>query len=171
MKRTFVTGIAAVLGVLLIVGPAAAQTSQPTVKFNFFEIEGGSLVVGKSLTIDKAYGDARNIAVKAPFRFIAPTSDDFLVGQQPTPGTDTLVKIVYATLDKQFIENFQFSTLTVAMGEEEARLKSIANVLNNQGFGMVVQPYKDPKQDGVRKIKVGPYVAVEVFGRLRTAEQ
>ncbi|MDP6708647.1 MAG: hypothetical protein QF893_20065, partial [Alphaproteobacteria bacterium] len=44
-------------------------------------------------------------------------------------------------------------------------LKMVANLLGKQGFAMVVKPYKSPKRDGVRKIKVGPYVAVEVYGR------
>lgn len=165
VRSVLVATLAAILGTQFIAGSGLSQDGKPKAKFSFFEVTGGSLVVGKSFKIDQAYGDKRKLTVKAPFRFIAPTSKKFLVGLQPTPGTDTLIKIVYATLEKEFIENFQFSTLTVPMGAEEDRLKMVANLLAKQGFAMVVKPYKNPKRDGVRKIKVGPYAAVEVFGR------
>ena len=165
MIRPYATAAAAVFGVLVGLGAALAQNDQPTVKFNFFEIEDGHLVVGKSFKIDAEFGAAHDKMVKAPFRFIAPTSDDVLVQQQPTPGSDSLVKIAYGTLDRQFIENFQFSTLTVPLGAEDERLNTVAGLLANQGFAMVVEPYKESTRDGVRKIMVGDYSAVEVFGR------
>lgn len=165
---TFLLALGAVPGG--VPGGAHAQDSEPKVKFNFFEVTGASMVIGKSFKIDADYGAERDLPVNAPFSFIAPIEDDVLVKQQPTPGTDTLVKIVYGTKEQKFIENFQFSTLRVDMASDEERLKAIANVLANQGFGMVVQPYQNPSRDGVRKTKVGDYAAVEVFGRYNDPE-
>lgn len=156
-----------VLGLLSAANIAAAQDDGPTIKFNFFEVEDAHLVIGRSFVIDAEYGAEHNLAVAAPFRFVAPTGDDFLVGQQPTPGSDTFVKIAYATLDREFIENFQFVPMRVDMGAEEARLNGMAKILAEQAFGMVVEPYQDPTRDGVRKIEVGGNPAIEVFGRYR----
>ncbi|MEQ9638728.1 MAG: hypothetical protein RIM84_01790 [Alphaproteobacteria bacterium] len=158
--------LSALVAILLVAAPAAAQDSGPKVKFNFFEMTGGNLMIGKTFKIDAAYGAEKKLEVKAPFRFIAPTSDEFLTRLQSTEGKDTFVKIAYATLDKAFIENFQFIPMNVAMREdEEDRIQAAANLLATKAFDMVVQGYEKSKRDGVRKIKVGSYTAVEVFGR------
>lgn len=156
---------AALLALVLSATPAVAQDSKPKVKFNFFEVTEGNLVIGKTFKIDAAYAAEKQIEVKAPFRFLAPTGDDFLARLQATPGKDTFVKIAYATPDKQFIENFQFVPMDVAMGDEEERVQAAANLLASDGFAMVVRGYEKSKRDGVRKTTVGKYTAVEVFGR------
>ncbi len=167
MSRFRRAGPIAIMAFTMAVGFAHAEEikQKPKGAYSFFNIEGGHLVIGKHVKIDAAYGAKEIIEVKAPFSFTAPTGKDFLIGKQPTPGSDTLIKIAYATLDKEFIENFQFSTLTVPPGPEEARLNTVAKLLANQAFGMAVRPYKEPKRDGVRKIEIGKYAAVEVFGR------
>ena len=73
---------------------------------------------------------------------------------------NNVVKIAYATPDKKFIENFQFSSLTVLLGPEKEWLDSTAALMAKDVFAMATRSYKDSVCDGVRRIEVDGEAAI-----------
>ena len=143
--------------------PAPAQDGGASIEITPFKVEG--LVIGNSWISDAAFGEKHNVAVPAPFELIIPRGDDFLNATQPAPGGQGIVKFHFATLDKQPMENMEFVSMTIQMGDIEARLQSVAKALTEEAFPGAVAGSDGSKIDVMRKIEIGPYQAVEVVGR------
>ncbi len=154
-----------VIGLVVALATAAQAEEKPPATYAYTTGEDNYLVVGRSYRIDAAFAKKREKTLKAPFRFTAPTGKGFLIADQRTEGANNVVKIAYATPDKKFIENFQFSSLTVPLGPETERLDTTAALMAKDVFAMATRSYKDPVRDGVRRIEVGGRAAIEVFGR------
>lgn len=136
-----------------------------TIKIEPLSITG--LVVGKIVKVDEAFGQKHDVPVHAPFSFLVPTADDILelADFAPKPG-QAFIKINFATPDRQLIENLQFVTANVDMGDLDERVQAFVNVLVQKTWPQVVAAGGDEnKRDVVRQIKIGPYDAVEVIGR------
>ena len=149
---------------------AAPDDKKPSITFNLLSVEG--LVIGKTLTIDKAFGDQHGLKVPKPFSFVVPLSQDktydTFVEPAPKPG-EAYIKLNFATPDRQLIENIQFVNMTVPMGETQERLKLAAKTLGDRGLAMVMAGKANPGRDLVRTIKIGDYDAVEVIGHYEEA--
>ena len=151
------------LAVLLPALSASADDKKPSFQFNLFSVEG--LVVGKTITIDKAYGEEHHRAVPAPFSFVVPLSPskEYEVFFEPEPAGDSWIRLSFATADRQLIENIQFVPLTVDMGDLKDREQAVAQALINGGLPTVYEGRTNTGRDSVRAIKIGDYDAVEVI--------
>ena len=166
MTRALTGGlICTLLGLALAAFPAMADDQKPTIQFNLPSVEG--LVIGKTITIDQAFGEKNEIAVAAPFSFVVPLSlekaYEVFVEPAPKPG-DAYIKINFATPDRQLIENIQFVGMTIPMGDLEQRLNVVAALLGDKGLAQMLAGKSNAARDGVRAIKIGGYDAVEVIG-------
>jgi hypothetical protein len=166
MTRALTGGlICTLLGLTLAAFPARADDQKPSVQFNILSVEG--LVIGKTITIDQAFGEKNGVSVAAPFSFVVPLSlekaYEVFVEPAPNPG-DSYIKINFATPDRQLIENIQFVGMTIPMGDPEQRLKVVANLLGDKGLAQMLAGKLNPARDGVRAVKIGDYDAVEVIG-------
>ncbi len=142
---------------------ASADDKKPSFQFNLFSVEG--LVVGKTITVDQAYGEQHHKAVPSPFSFVVPLSPskEYEVFFDAEPPGDAWIKLSFATSDRQLIENIQFVHLTVDMGDLKAREQAVAQALINGGLPTVFEGRTNTGRDSVRAIKIGDYDAVEVI--------
>lgn len=151
--------------------PVSAQEAapEPSVEFNLLSVEG--LVVGTTISVDKAFGAEHEIDVLAPFSFLVPTADNVreLLDPAPQPG-QALVKVNFATMDRELIENLQFVPYTLPLGETEERMNMLAGMMANDAFQMAVGTHDENIRDVVRPIKIGNLDAVEVIGRYQDAD-
>ena len=150
---------------------ASAEDKKPSITFNLLSVEG--LVVGKTLTIDKAFAEEHGVPVPAPFSFVVPLSPtkayETFVETAPKLG-EAWIKLSFATSDRQLIENIQFVNMTVPMGEPQARLKAAAGALVNEGLAQTFKGKANSGRDVVRAIKIGDYDAVEVIAHYDDAK-
>lgn len=166
-KLPLAVSIAALISVSVVTAQddAAPADSETSVEFNLLSIEG--LVVGSTITIDAAFGAENQIDVPAPFSFLVPTADDVreLLDPAPQPG-QALVKVNFATMDRELIENLQFVPYTLALeGDLEARMNTLAGMVAEDAFQMAVGTYEDHTRDLVRAVDINGLPAVEVIGR------
>lgn len=156
---------------ICILLPLTAKAQQVSGEFNAYLLSIEGLVVGTTLNVDAAYGEKYGHIIDAPFRVLIPTSDEIRELLDPSPQNgDALVKIHFATQDKQPIENIQFITMRVDMGDVKQRLDSMARLLVNNAFKQVIANHKNPTRDVVRAIKLDDYDAVEVIGTYEDAK-
>ena len=153
-----------ILASLLPALSAMADDKKPSATFDILSVEG--LVIGKTLTIDKAFGEQHGIPVPTPFSVVVPLSPtkeyEVFADPAPKPGK-AWIKISFATSDRQLIENVQFVNMTVPMGEVEPRLRAAARALVDEGLPDMFKGKANPGRDAVRVIKIGDYDAVEVI--------
>ncbi len=141
-----------------------AQEDSPTVKFNLFSVEG--LVTGKTLTIDAAFGEKKDIPVPAPFSFLIPDQEGVIpLYHDPTKPGGMLIKVSFATEDRQLIENLQFVVMTLPPGEPVGRFVTLTGLLVNKVFPSAVANSTEHQYLGARKIQIGQYDAVEILGK------
>ncbi len=163
--RIVATVLCLVLAALMPAVATQADEAKPSFSFNLLSVEG--LVIGKTITIDKAFGAEHNLPVAAPFSFVVPLSPskeyEVFVDPAPKPG-EAWIKINFATADRQLIENIQFVSMRVPMGELQARLQAVAGVLVKGGLTAVIKDKANAGRDTVRATKIGDYDAVEVVG-------
>ena len=164
MPRIVRFAVCLILAVLMPALSAAAEDKKPSVTFDLPSVEG--LVIGKTLTIDKAFGEEHGVPVPAPFSFVVPLSPtkeyEVFVDPAPKPG-EAWIKINFATSDRQLIENIQFVNLTVPMGDTKDRLNAAARALVNEGLPDLIRGKANAGRDVVRAIKIGDYAAAEVI--------
>lgn len=163
----------AALFVPLFASPIMAQdetpSDEPGVQFNLLSAD--DLLIGSTVTIDAAFGEEHEIGIPAPFTFLIPTSDDIqeLLEPAPKPG-EAFVKVNFATLERELIENLQFIPFTLPMGAAGERLNALGDLLANDAFDMAVQDYEEHTRDLVRPIDVNGYTGVEVIGRYQSPD-
>lgn len=153
-----------ILALLLPALSAAAEDKKPSAAFDLLSVEG--LWVGKTISIDAAFGKEHGIAVPAPFSFVVPLSPtkeyEVFADPAPKPG-EAWMKINFATHERQLIENIQFVNMTVPMGDTKARLNAAARALVNEGLPDLIRGKANAGRDVVRAIKIADYDAVEVI--------
>ena len=157
---------AACVGALLVIPVAFAQAQEkkPSDKFNSFSAK--NLVVGKRFKVDRAFGEKYGIPVAAPFQLIVATDKSYNkspVHPAPKPGS-AYVKFNFTTLDRKLLKNLQFVAMTIPMVDPEQRLKATAQLVSQKAFPIALQGYQNSKRPGLRKVKIGPYVAVALIG-------
>jgi hypothetical protein len=166
-RRTAQVAITILFALTLFASGSAispAQENSPSVTFNLFSVEG--LVVGDTYSIDAAFGEQHGVSVPAPFRFLVPREDGVTPLFQAPNGSDgMLIKVNFATEDRQLIENMRFVTMTLPLGDGADRLTVLARLLANDGFNQAVATYPENEYIGAREIKIGDYDAVEVVGK------
>jgi hypothetical protein len=156
--------IAGAAALLLSIGSAAAQDNGgPTVKFDLINIEG--LIVGTTLKVDAAYGETHGVTIKTPFSFLVPTDGGLAIFvENATAENSTYIKVNFATEDRQLVENIQFVPISVGMADRQARLDTMAKLLVEQAFPIVVANYPENNMIGWREASVGGYDSIEVLG-------
>lgn len=165
MKNKVITVTCALLSVIVFALTASAdEKSGGKVKFQPFTVKGA--VVGARVKIDDAYAKKYGIAVPAAFEFIVPKSDDVLIfPAYPSEKIKEYIKISFATKEKKLIENIRFANMAIPMGETEARLKTVAALLNKQGLPMALKGKQKAKVIGTRTGKYGKNDGVEVWAQ------
>jgi len=154
--------------VLVLVGSSAevvpAQDASVTAKFSLFSVEG--LVTGKTIAIDASYGEKHGVPIPAPFTFLVPDREGVTpLYNTPTQPNSMLVKVNFATEERQLIENLQFVTMSLPMADHKARFTNLARLLANNVYNSAVKTYPENKFLGARETKIGNYDAVEVIGK------
>ena len=138
-----------------------------SVDVSALKIEG--FVKGTRYEFNPAYAEKYDVKVPAAFSFIAPTSDEHMNFVKPAPGGVGIFKIFFTTTEKQVKSNLQFVPFTVAMGPVDERLDSLKVQLNNAFVASVPDPDRS-EINAMRKTEIGPYPAIEVFGRYDAGE-
>jgi hypothetical protein len=160
-------GLASLLIIALLIStPALSEitASVGEVKVAPFSVKGFEL--SKTYTIDKAYGLKHGREIAAPFRFAIPVMDDVTpYFETPVKGDSTLLKVSFATDDKQLIENIRFVPFQVEMIDRQKRIHTTASLLANQGFQMATASMKDVKRLAVVQSEIGGHDAAVVVGQ------
>lgn len=160
--------ISLALGALIALAPGAhAGDSSTTVEVTPLKVEG--LVTGNRNVFDAAFASKYNIAVPAPFEFIAPTSDKHLNFIKPAPGGTGIFKVFFTTLEKQVKSNLQFVPIMVAEGETSKRLESLQSLLK-KALVASVPDANNARINIVQNIMVGKYPAIEMLGNYKTEQ-
>lgn len=129
--------------------------------FTPFSVEGLSL--SKTIKIDAAYGTRFGKTIAVPFSINVPITkqfDIFYDSKPDSPTDTTLLKITFATKDRQVIENIRFAPVQIGMGEVEVRIKTAAQVLAQKVFPDISRGNKDPKLLGVVQTRIDDKDAV-----------
>ena len=121
--------------------------------------------------VDQAFSKKYGVPVAAPFQLTAPTDESYKMIAQaaPKPG-NAIIKVNYGTHDNKFLENVQAISTTIRMVDPEQRLKITAKLISEQVFLAMVRGHQNAKKLGLRKLKIGPYVAAELIGSYVTKE-
>ena len=151
-----------VLMAICIASNAIAQSDGASVTINPLSVEG--LVVGNSYEFDADFAAEHNIAVPAPFGFIAPTSDETRIYTQPAPGGTGIFKVHFTTLQDQVKSNLQFVPMTVTNSSEQAQLDGLQTLLQQAFTASIPNPDR-AELSVVQVTHIGPYRAVEAIGR------
>jgi hypothetical protein len=155
MRLSLIVAIAAVLA-----NPIMAQETK--VEITPLKVEG--FVKGNRHVIDAEFAAKNNIAVPAPFEFIAPTSKSHLNYIEPAPGGTGIFRVYFVTPEKQVKSHIQFVPMSVAMGPIEDRLSGLQDLLRNAFIASVPDPAK-AEIAVTRRVEIGPYPAIESIGR------
>ena len=147
------------------IGPSLAQDNTPITTYDLFPAE--EFVGGTTYPIDATYAENNDASVPAPFRFRAAEQDNMqvLLGA-PTPGTGEIIKVNFATMDRQLIENMRFVNLDLSEVDAEDRQEVVGSLFEDEVFGNVVVNHPDNEFFGVRYIKIGDYDGVEAAGQV-----
>jgi hypothetical protein len=158
--RLAIAGAAALFS---IAGAAAQDNGGPTVRFDLLNIEG--LIVGTTLKVDAAYGQTHGVTIKTPFSFLVPTEGGLAIFVENATAEDsTYIKVNFATEDRQLVENIQFVPISIGLADRQVRLDTLAKLLVEQAFPIVVANYPENNMIGWRETTLGAYDAIEVLG-------
>ena len=146
---------------ILSFGIAGVGHSQ-TIQLNTFNVEG--LVVGHRYVMDAEFAAQNNIAVPAPFEFIAPTSDDYQLYSLPAPGGTGIIKVFFVAEGEQTLSNLQFVPMTVTNSDLQAQLDGLKALLE-QAFNASVPSPEQSALDIVRITRINDMPALEAIGR------
>jgi len=163
--------IAALLALLLVISPAMASENGFSFKFNLFSTEG--FVISDTYTIDEGFAQRNNVEVLAPFTFKIPRQDNVTPLFNTGSGSGgMIIKVNFTTGDKdthiserQFIENIQFVSMVLPLGEPEERIAVLTRLLSNDAFNGATASYEQKEFIGSRTAKIGDLDVVDVVGR------
>ncbi len=165
------SSIASLLALIFFSTPAFASEDGFSFKFNLFSVEG--FVVTDNYTIDEDFGQRNDVEVLAPFTFKIPRQDNvtplFIIG---SGSGGMIIKINFTTGDKDtdinernFIENTQFISMVLPMGEPEERIAVLTQLLRTDAFNGATADYEQKELMGSRNAKIGDLDVVDVVGR------
>lgn len=144
----------------------AKEATPPQPGFDFGKLKAEGLVVADPVTLADAYSEKYDIEIKAPFQIAVPRSEEFIrLALYPNDLEGGFLKITFATKEKAFLENIQFTDLTVEEGPLEKRQQQLAAVMKTKGWEQVVKGFGENKIDSIRAVKIGDEDAVELVGR------
>ena len=123
-------------------------------------------VAGRALRIDGTRNDAAGAVSPAPpFQLVVPTDRDGTWGARLAKSPkNTLARVIFTMPDGAFVENIGFFSATLPFSGTEARLERFATLLNFNVVPILLKQFPDGQKSGIRKTRVGPYEAVEIFG-------
>jgi len=151
---------------ILATGISTMATSQ-TVELNALSVEG--LVVGHRYVLDAEFSAEHNIAVPAPFEFIAPKSDDYQLFSLKAPGGTGIIKVFFVAEGEQVLSNIQFLPMTVTNTDMQAQLDGL-KALAEQAFKASVPDLDNAALDILRITRIGELPALEAIGRYQDGE-
>ncbi|MCB1517909.1 MAG: hypothetical protein KDJ19_09900 [Hyphomicrobiaceae bacterium] len=162
--RHFIEALAVSLALALFVPAAAsAQENGASVQFSLLDIQ--NLTVSKIIDIDKDYTDQYGGNAPAPFRLYVPQTEGITpLYKTPEEGFDTLIEVIFATEDRQLVENIRFTPMTIALGPLDERQQTMLQLMRDNVFAGFTNGYDDVHYVGARATKVNTYDAVEVLG-------
>ncbi len=170
-KSTKFSPIATLLALIFFSSPAMANEDGFSFKFDLFSVEG--FVVSDNYTIDENFGQRNDVEVLAPFTFKIPRQDN--VTPLFTTGSGSggmIIKINFTTGDKdtdiserQFIENMQFVSMVLPLGDPEERIAVLTQLLRVDVFNSATADYEQKELMGSRNAKIGDLDVVDVVGR------
>lgn len=153
-----IKNLIAILFVALSGNFATAQT----ISLNAMNVEG--LVVGHRYVLDAEFSTEHNIAIPAPFEFIAPTSDDYDLYSLPAPGGTGIIKVFFVGEGQKTLSNLQFIPMTVTNTDMQAQLDGLRSLLE-QAFNASVPSLDQAALDDVRITNINDMPALEAIGR------
>ena len=151
----------------MVAGGLATVSLAQTVQFNTLSVEG--LVVGHRYVLDAEFAAENNIAVPAPFEFVAPTSDDYQLRSLKAPGGTGIIKVFFVADGEKVLSNLQFIPMTVTNTDMQAQLDGLQSLLE-QAFNASVPDINNAALDAVRITKIGDMPALEAIGRYEDGE-
>lgn len=163
----------AAMGLMIIgTGAITAQETQPSIKFNLFEV--GEFVISDSYTIGKSFSAEHGVPILVPFQIQVPRQDNvtplFEIGTAPG---GMIVKIYFTTGhddtpmdERQSIENLQFIPMTLPMDDDlDARMQNLTTLLINEAFPQVTKNLEDVEYIGARRTQIGDIDAIDAVGK------
>jgi hypothetical protein len=164
------------IGVLLVLTATLTAQDIPFVEETPGNYSAGDItiegaIVGTPLTIDGAFAQQYgSTAPNAPFKIVVPDG----VNRQMAAGGSggEFVTVLYADEAGATKEILRFTSLTIPAGETDARLNTTAQLLINQGPGLVLSGWAEGKLESVYFTKIGGrYDAVTVHGWCSSPEE
>lgn len=150
-----------IIAAVLAVGFTSMVAAQ-TVQLNAVAAEG--VVVGHRYVLDAEFAAEHNIAVPAPFEFIAPSSEDYQLFSLKAPGGTGIIKVFFVAAGEQTLSNIQFLPMTVTNTDMQAQLDGLRSLLE-QAFNASVPDMDNAALDAVRITSIGELPALEAIGR------
>ncbi len=154
-----------------------AQDSQPSFKFNLFEVD--EFVVSDIYNFGKARAQDLGRPINAPFTFKVPRQDNVTpLFETGSEAGGMIVKINFATggkdipiAERQLIENLQFIPMTLPMDDDlDTRMQNLTNLLINDAFPQVTRNRDQVEYIGARRTKIGDMDAIDAVGKYVDAD-
>lgn len=169
--------IVAAAALTLFTGITMAQDTQPSIKFNLFEIDG--LVISDTYSFGQDFGAEQGMAVPSPFRLHVARQDQVTpLYEKGTERGGMFIKINFTTgdadtplSDRQLIENLQFIPMTLPMEEDlDARMQNLANLLIQNAFPQVTKNRQNVEYIGARRTQLNGIDVIDAVGRYTDAD-
>lgn len=157
--------VAVILILILFVSARAEIKAEGETSVNPFKIEGG--VIGRKISVDRAFAEKHQVEVPAPFEFIVPRDKNiaYFMAFPPEIKGAEYFRLSFATKEKKLVENLRMVDLTIPLVEREKRIRGTVLFLLKKALPMAFKGYEEPRYIGNRVGRVGPCDAVEVLGQ------
>jgi hypothetical protein len=124
------------------------------------------ITLNKVYTIDNDFGRKYGKNIQAPFKILLPVVSEFQTLLAVPPSNDaTVLKITFATLDQELIENVLFVPFSAPLLDIDKRIAITAKLLSEQGFAMASAGKTNPEKLAVVKTEVEGTTVIVVIGR------
>jgi hypothetical protein len=143
-----------------------AEVSVGNISFTPFSVKG--LTVSKTIKLDSAFGKKFGRSIASPIKINVPVSKKFLNYYDPSgenPNDTTLLKITFATHDKQVIENIRLVPAQIGMREPGVRIRAGARLLSEKAFPAAARGYLKSRLLGIVQTRINGADAVVGVGQ------
>lgn len=154
------------------IGTSMAQDAQPSIKFNLFEATGVTL--STIINLDEEFA-AKNegLEIRAPFKIHVTQQDGITPLYNVGDGTTgEILKISFTTGDRntpiserKLVENIRFVSMSLPLGDQSARLESLADLIGSQIYIAAVDGYEQNEYIGAKSSTFGDLVVIEAVGK------
>lgn len=96
------------------------------------------------ITLNESYAKKYKVRVPVEVTFSVPLTRHLYVLYPPQTG-GSLIKFTFANEKKQFLENFQLTTLKVDLTEQRVRVNTLKKLLENKAFKMAAAGKKNAR--------------------------